>query len=496
MSLPTGSFGRVDHIERSVMMEKTTGGREIVVIGGGPGGYVAAIRAAQLGARVTLIERGALGGTCLNAGCIPTKALLHCADLVRQAREGERCGIHMSIERIDWHEVLTYQSRVVQAMTSGVQGLLRKNQVKVVQGSAAFLKPGTLQIEKADGVREILEADRVILAVGSAPFIPPIAGLKESRYLLDSSGALSMPELPDSMVVIGGGVVGVELACALNALGCRVTIVEAMPSLLPSMDRELADRLAVCLERQGIRLLLGCQVRQVRDGTGKVLVSAGGEKGERILEADRVLCAVGRRPDTAMLCPEAGGIRCQRGRIVVDDRMQTNIPGVYAVGDCTSAVMLAHVASAQGEIAAENACGGQSIYRPACIPSGVYGFPELAGVGLTEEQAKEQNIPFHVGRFPLSANGRAVIAGEPDGMAKVIIGDELGEILGVHILGPHATEIIGEGSSAICLESTAEEMIAAVHAHPTISEAIREAVLEGEGRPVHTLRRPKKGELS
>ena len=466
-------------------MDGRTDCRDIVVIGGGPGGYVAAIRAAQLGAAVTLIEGKRLGGTCLNVGCIPTKALLHCAGLARSAREGDSCGIHMTLDRVDWQGVRAYQQRVVQRLVEGVGVLMRKNGIEVVRGTATFVKPKTLKISAEKS--EIREAGRIIIATGSAPVMPPVEGLRESRHVLDSTGVLQAERLPESMVVIGGGVIGVELACALRALGSRVTIVEAMPRLLPALDGELASRLAVSLERQGIRLCLGSRVIRVADRPEGVSVVVEASGREECLSAEKILCAVGRRPYTEGLDPEAGGLRCEQGRILTDDRQQTNIPGVYAVGDCTGGMMLAHTASVQGEIAAENAMGGQAVYRPACVPSGVYSFPELAGAGLTEEQAKERGIPYRVGRFPLSANGRALIANGGEGLVKVLVGEELDELLGVHILAPNATELIAEGVSAISMEGTVEELIGAVHAHPTLSEAVREAALAAEGRAIHNI---------
>ena len=472
-------------------MDRPSEGRGLIVVGGGPGGYVAAIRAAQLGAAVTLIERERLGGTCLNVGCIPTKALLRCAGLARSAREGAGRGIHMTLDRVAWEEVLDYQRWVVKRLVDGVSALLKKNQVEVIRGTASFIKPKTLKITGEKN--EIREADRIILATGSAPVVPPVPGLKESRYVMDSTGALSVQRFPETMVVIGGGVIGVELACACQALGCHVTIVEALPRLLPSMDGELAGMLAAGLERQGIKILLGCRVVRVADGPEGARVTVERAGTEEVLSADKVLCAVGRRPCSEGLDPEAGGLLRERGRILTDNRQQTNIPGVYAVGDCAGEIMLAHTASAQGEIAAENAMGGQAVYHPACVPSGVYAFPELAGTGLTEEQAKERNIPFRVGRFPLSANGRALIANGGEGMVKVLVGEELGELLGVHILVPNATELIAEGVSAISMEGLADDLIAAVHGHPPLSEAVREAVLAAEGRPIHTFLKPKGG---
>lgn len=467
--------------------------KHIVVIGGGPGGYVAAIRAAQLGARVTLVEKKHLGGTCLNVGCIPTKALLHSAEFARSAREGAAFGVHTTLERVEWPQVLAYKDSVVKTLVKGVEGLLRGGKVTVVDGMARFIKPKTVEIRKADGSCELLEADRFIIATGSVPVMPPIEGLRESRCVVDSTGALNMETLPTSMAIIGGGVIGIEMAFALNALGCRVTIVEALPALAPTVDQEMAALLAKSMEKQGIELRLNSKVMGIVDGeeSAKVRISSNG--GDSELEAEKVLCAVGRRPYIDDLTCEEGGIRTEKGRILVDDCLETSVPGVYAIGDCTGQGMLAHTASAMGEIAAENAMGEKNAYRPNCVPSGIYGFPELAGVGLTEEQAREKKIPYHVGRFPLVGNGRALIANGGEGMVKVLIGDELDEILGVHILAPNAMEMIGEAAVAIQMEATDRELIETIHSHPTVTEAIREAVLSAQGRAIHMPNKAKKG---
>lgn len=466
---------------------------KLVVIGGGPGGYVAAIRAAQLGAEVTLVEKEHLGGTCLNVGCIPTKALLHPAELVRSAQEAAAFGVHMKLEEICWSETLAYKDSVVKKLTDGVGGLLRSNGVTVIRGTASFLKAKTIEIAKSDGSHQILEADKFIIATGSVPVMPPIPGLRESKYVVDSTGALSMEEMPKSMLIIGGGVIGIEFACALKAFGCSVTVVEALPRLAPALDGEMAGLLAKQLKTQGIELLLEHKVASVADGEAEatVTVEHGGASIE--LKAEKVLCAVGRRPYTDGLNLEAAGIRSERGKILVDEYLETSIPGVYAIGDCLAQIMLAHTASAQGETAAENAMGEKKAYQPACVPSCIYSFPEIAGVGLTEEQVKEKGITYHVGRFPMLANGRALIANGGEGMVKVLVGDELDEILGVHILGPGATEQIAEAALAISMEATVDEIIDTIHAHPTVTEAVREAVLAGEGRAIHIPNKVKKG---
>lgn len=474
-------------------MDQTERPKNIVIIGGGPGGYVAAIRAAQLGGKVTLIEKNRLGGTCLNRGCIPTKALLHSAQCVEEAKESARCGVHVKMEGVNWTEVLSFKNSIVNKLVSGVEGLLRAGKVTVMEGEASFIKPKTLEITKKDGSHEIMEADNIIIATGSVPVMPPIDGLKESQYVIDSTGALAMEKLPESMVIIGGGVIGLEMACALQALGCQITIAEALPRLAPTMDAEMAAQFGKVLEKEGIRFLMEHKVVCIKDGekSAKILLDHNGEAVE--IEAQSVLCAVGRRPSIDGLNAEAGGIACERNRILVNEYQETNIPGIYAIGDCVGQIMLAHTASAQGEVAAENIFDKKTVYAPACVPSGVYGFSELGGVGMTEEQVKEAGIPYHVGRFPLAANGRALITNGGEGMIKVIVGNELNELLGVHILGPNAIELLGEAAAAISMEATVEELIHTIHAHPTVTEAIREAALAAEGRAIHIPNKAKKG---
>lgn len=459
--------------------------RQVIVIGGGPGGYVAAIRAAQLGGSVTLIERERLGGTCLNAGCIPTKALLHCAQFAQSAQEAARCGVHLTLNGIDWGDVTAYKNSVVRQLVGGVEALMRSNRITVIKGTARFFKPKALEIELADQTRQILEADKIIIATGAVAAVPPIEGLRESKYVIDSAGALSLAQLPASLTIIGGGVIGVELACAFHAMGCKTTIVEALPRLVPALDYEMSDLLCQSLKKQGIGVLTDHKVVRVADGESTVTVTLSHDGIEKTIESCKLLVAVGRRPDPDSLNVQAGNIKTERGGIVVNEQLETSVPGVYAIGDCLGKTMLAHTASAQGELAAENALGKSSAYRPAVVPYGIYTFPEMAGAGMTEQEAAANNIPFHIGRFPLAANGRSLILNRGEGLVKVLVGDGLGEVLGVHILGPGATELAGEAAMAISLEATADEIIRTIHAHPTVTEALREAVLAAEKRAIH-----------
>ena len=463
------------------MNQKNITGRRILVIGGGPGGYVAAIRAAQLGGTVTLVERGKLGGVCLNVGCIPTKALLHSAQIYDTARSSAESGVTAEQVRLDWAAVQRNRRSIVARLTGGVSGLLAANGVQVIQGEACFTGPKTVAVNGTS-----LCADRVIIAAGSQPALPPIPGLEGPGPWLDSTGCIELEQIPESLLIIGGGVVGVELGHAYQSFGARVTLVEQLPQILPTMDPELAALLHTRAQQRGMEILTGTTVLRAEPLERGAAVWVQGPGGEaRRLLADKVLVCTGRVPATQDLCLAAAGIQCCRGSIPVNSRMETNQPGVYAVGDCTGTVMLAHAAMAMGEAAAENAMGGDAVFRPQLCPSCVYAGPELAGAGRTEAQLQADGIAYKMGRFPTSANGRCLTMGEPDGMVKILIGARHGEILGVHILAPSAGELIQEAVLAMRLEATADELIDTIHGHPTVSEALREAALAAEGRAIH-----------
>lgn len=464
---------------------KKAGDTSVVVVGGGPGGYVAAIRAAQLGGKVTLIEKNKLGGTCLNVGCIPTKVLLHAAEALTEAKHMDNLGIQVSVNGIDWKGVQSRKEAVTNQLVSGVTGLMKANKIRVIEGTASFASKTALEVVKKDGTKENVPFDKVILATGSVPAVPPIPGVKENAACVDSTGALAFDHVPETLLVIGGGVIGMELATAYSRFGAKVTVVEAMPKLLPMMDGELTAMLRKKMEASGVTILTEAKVQSVEAAPvgAKVQVEVGGKVES--FEVEKVLVAVGRRTDTEALGLDKVGIAHDRGRITVNDKMETNVPNIYAIGDCLGKVMLAHVASAQGEVAAENALGETVVYDGKTNPSCVYTDPEFAGVGLTEEKAKEEGIPYQVGKFPLMANGKALIMNGGEGMIKFIIGKEYGEVLGVHILGPRATDLIGECALAIGMEATVDEIYATIHAHPTVTEAVREAALAATKRAIH-----------
>lgn len=460
--------------------EKSAEGGGVLVIGGGPGGYVAAIRAAQLGAKVTLAERAEIGGTCLNRGCMPTKALLHSSEVYELATNSVDIGIIGRDVAVDWPRVQATRQSVSDKLTGGVRALMRANKVTVVEGEAKFTGPKTVEVGG-----KTLNPDKIIIAVGSKPVMPPIPGLKECPACIDSTACLKLDHIPESLVVIGGGVIGVELGSVYRRFGSKVSVLELQDRILPQMDGELAELAAAQLVAEGMDLRTGAKVTRVDTTTNGAAVHAEIGGKDTVFEAEKVLVCVGRSPNLEGLGLDKAGIAVEGGFIKVDKRLETSVPGVFAVGDCSGRLMLAHAAMAMGEAAAENAMGGEAGFNEDMSPACAYVGPEIAGVGYTEERAKELGIEYIVGRFPTSANGRSLVSGCTGGIIKVLAGPKFGEILGVHILAPSATELIEEAALAIRLEATLDELTDTIHCHPTVAEALREAALAAQKRAIH-----------
>lgn len=461
---------------------------DLVVVGGGPGGYVAAIRAAQLGMSVACVEKEKLGGVCLNIGCIPTKALLSSALLVNEVKEAEGHGIRAEGVTVDLGPAQERSRRVADQMNRGVKHLFKKHGPVHVEGHGRLAGSGVVEVEQENGSTETLKAKHIILATGSRPRSLPFLEIDE-EMIWSSTGALFQKEAPSSLVVVGAGAVGMEFADIYEAYGSEVTVIEALDRVLPLEDEDASKAVARAFEKRGMKIHTSARLQSADVGDDGVrLVFTDGDGEEHTLEVERVLSAVGRVPNTEDIgLDEAGVERTDDGGFVkVDEWLRTNVEGVYAAGDCAGRQMLAHKASHEGIVCVEKIAGEASHpvdYRN--VPNCTYCHPEVASVGLTEAQAKEEGFDVEVGKFPFVANGRAVAAGDADGFVKVVRDRKYSEVLGAHIVGPHATELIGEFVVGRHLETTAEEMEKAMHPHPTLSEAIAEGALASIGRPIH-----------
>ncbi len=457
----------------------------VAVIGAGPGGYVAAIRAAQLGGKVAIVEKQYLGGTCLNVGCIPSKAMLHIAEVLYNLQSVAELGIALpQAPTFDMVKAVAFKDKVVKRMTSGVGTLMKGNHVDVYDGMGVVDASRTITVMKQDGSQEQFSADKIILANGSVPFVPPFPGV-DGRNVMNSDTCWNLPKVPESLICVGGGVIGVELACMFNALGSKVTILEMLPNVLAPVDEEVRKLLVRILSKRGIEIVTGAKVESLADDGDLKKVTANTEKGPQTYTAEYVLMAVSRRPNTSGLEHlMEQGLDHDRGRVRVNEKMETNLPGIYAIGDLVHGAGLAHVASTEGEIAADNALGHSARMDYNVVPNPIYTFPEVAFVGLTEAEAKAKYPEARIERFPWAAIGKAVAMGETEGFTKVIMG-KYGEILGAHIIGPDATNLITEYSVAMHGELTVDEIAETIHPHPTLSEGLREAVLAVEGRPIH-----------
>ena len=462
---------------------------DLVVIGAGPGGYVAAIRAAQLGLKTVCVDkRAALGGTCLNVGCIPSKALLHSSERYEEARERlAEHGIGFTGLELDLGVMMARKEKVVSDFTKGIAFLLKKNEIDRVQGSASIAAPGEVAVSLEDGTTNTLTTRNILIATGSEA--SPLAGVEvDEERIVSSTGALSLESVPEKLIVIGAGFIGLELGSVWSRLGSDVTVVEYLDHILPGVDREISRHAQRIFKRQGLDFQLSQKVTGAGVAGQGVRVSveslAGGEANE--LAADVVLLAIGRRPYTEGLGLEEVGVATdERGFIEVDRRFETRVPGIYAIGDCIPGPMLAHKAEDEGSICAEIIAGQSGHIDYDRVPGVVYTWPEIASVGKTEEALKERGVSYKVGKFPFTANSRARATGDTAGFVKILADADTDRVLGVHILGPLAGDLISEAVIALEFGASAEDIARTCHAHPSMGEAMREAALAVAGRALH-----------
>ena len=452
---------------------------DVGIIGGGPGGYVSAIRAAQLGGTVCLIEKGEWGGTCLNRGCIPTKTLFSIAHLAEQVKNTPALNIQETT--VDYSQALTHKTEVIQKLEGGISKLLKANKIHTVNGIASLENRNTIVVNKSDDSIEQIHAKNIILATGSEPAEPPIFKIDETD-VLTTTGILNLTELPESLIIVGGGVSGCEFASIFNALGCKVTIIELLPTILSTEDVQVIRHIQLFMKRKGIAIHTGAKLTEVQksdEGVTAIL-----ESGES-LTAQKMLVSIGRRYNTEGLELEKVGVRTENGKIIVNEQMQTNIPNIYAVGDVASRYLLAHVASAEGKVAAQNCLGETTEMDYQVIPWCVFTLPEIGHAGMTEKEATDEGYEVKVGRFPYGASGMALGMGEADGFVKTITDADSSDILGVHIVGVHASTLIHEAAVAIRLGAAAKDIAHTVHAHPTLSEMVMESAEAAYDRAVH-----------
>lgn len=459
---------------------------DAAVVGGGPGGYVAAIRAAQMSGKVLIVEQEKLGGVCLNRGCIPTKTLLHSAEKWLELQRCHEFGLQAENIGFDFCRVMQRKNEVVNKLQSGIEQLVKSNNIEILHGRATLHGAGSLSVV-LEGETLAVQARKIILATGAEPVRLPVTG-GDLPEVIDSDGVLSLTEVPKSMVIIGAGAVGIEFAAIFRAFGCEVTVVEVLPTILPGIDDELVKRMGLILRKQGIKMLANTKVTGIRQVDEGAAVTLDNGKGTQEVVAEKVLVATGRRPVVADLGLENAGMEYSPKGIPVNGRMETNIPGIYAVGDVTGEYMWAHAASGEGMVAAENAMGGDAVMDYSAVPGCIFTTPEIAMVGISQQQAQAQGKEVRVSKFNFAANGKAVSMGATDGLVKIIADAGDGKVLGMHILGPHASDLIMEGAIAIRNGLRAEELACTIHPHPTLSEAVMEAAHGIYGDKIHQVK--------
>ncbi len=461
---------------------------DTVVIGGGPGGYVCAIRLAQLGKKTACIEgRGTLGGTCLNIGCIPSKSLLNLSENFKKAQNFSKLGIETGDVKLNLDKMMKNKDKAVTVLTKGVEFLFKKNKVEYIKGFASLLSDKKISIKNTDGTLQDVETENIIIATGSEATPMPGAEFDE-KMIVSSTGALSLKEVPKKLIIVGGGYIGLEMGSVWSRLGSDVNVIEYLDHITPGMDLEISNEFMKILKKQNIKFHLNTKVTKIMKSTNSVSISTTNKNGEtKVFESNVALISIGRKPFTSKLNLEKIGVETDsKGRIKIDSKFRTSKPNIYAIGDVTQGPMLAHKAEEEGIATAEIIAGQSGHVNYDLIPGVIYTTPEVASIGLTEEQLKEKKYLYKVGKFPFMANSRAKAIDEPEGFVKILADKKTDKVLGVHIIGPHAGEMIAEMGVAMEFGASSEDIARTCHAHPTFSEAIKEAALSVEKRQIHS----------
>lgn len=459
---------------------------DVTIIGGGPAGYVAAIKAAHLGLKTILVEKDRLGGVCLNRGCIPTKTLVSTAELFNHIKRASEYGIEVNNPVLNFAKTMDRKDKVVQRLTKGVETLMQANQIEVIKGEGTITHPGEVRVN-GDHVDEKVKTKNILISTGSSVSRIPIPGL-DLDGIMTSDEALALKNLPEKIIIIGGGIVGIEWAGIFNAFGVKVVVVEILPRILLSMDEEIVRRCLLNLKRKGIKVYTNSKIEKIEKKDNQLEVFVSTSDGQVRMTTDKVLLSSGRKPDFGNICVDKLGIEIEKQAIRVNRKMKTNISGIYAAGDVVGNLMLAHVASAEGKTAIENITGKEVEIDYRNVPKCVFSMPEIAGVGLNEDKAKDKFSHIKISRFPYMASGKALGMGETEGMVKIIAKKKDNRILGVHIFGVHASDLIAEATLGLNLNVTAEEIMNAIHAHPTLSEMMAEAAEGIVNKSTHMVR--------